>query len=174
MTTDSWGPTTWTLIHILAQRVYPNKNSINELFELITNIFSNLPCPICSEDSKKFLSKVKRDGIKTPKNLQDLFFVFHNMVNKKKGKSIVENDILEQYKYIFIAPVYKQFIQVYQTNGNMNLIQDNMQRTFIKQKLSNYIKKYLNLFISPFPKPTPLIEEKEKIVEEKEKVEELD
>jgi hypothetical protein len=36
-----------------------------------------------------------------------------------------------------------------------------MQRTFIKQKLNNYIRKYINLFITPFPKttPTPLIEE---------------
>jgi len=151
MTTEKWGPVTWTLIHILVQRVHSHQTSLFELFDLITSIVSNLPCPLCSDDSKKFLSKINKSGIKEPQHLQDIFFLFHNLVNKKKNKPLFDKHNLDKYKYIFIIPVYKQFIQVYNTNGNMKLLQDNMQRNIVKKNLNLYIKKYIPLFIKPYP-----------------------
>uniref|UniRef100_A0A6C0H697 thiol oxidase n=1 Tax=viral metagenome TaxID=1070528 RepID=A0A6C0H697_9ZZZZ len=147
MTTDKWGPVTWILIHVLAQRVHPS--SLHELFNLIKSLVSNLPCPLCSDDSKKFLSKINTLGIKEPMHLQDIYFLFHNIVNKKKNKPIFEKNKLNNYNNIYIIPVYKHFIKVYNSNGNIKLLQDNFQRDIVKKNLNTYIRKYISLFIIP-------------------------
>jgi hypothetical protein len=154
MTTDIWGPITWTLIHILSQRVH--QSALIELFDLIYSIVSFLPCPLCSDDSKSFMSKINKQGIKEPIHLQDIYFMFHNVVNKKKQKPLFKHENLVQYKYMFIIPVYQKFKQLYKTNNNIRLIHENFQRNLIKQKLNLYIRKYIKLLVYLYPKPMPI------------------
>ena len=57
-----WGPPTWTMLHILAEKVnetdYPRLSA--QLFGMVKRICAVLPCPECSEHATTFLNTIKQ------------------------------------------------------------------------------------------------------------------
>ena len=83
---EVWGPPIWTLFHVLAEkineRVYPFY--AGQLFSVIKNICSALPCPECTSDASIFLGKIKIQDLKTKTDFKNMVYLFHNYVNAKK------------------------------------------------------------------------------------------
>lgn len=82
-----WGQPIWFLFHTLSEKVKKESFLVirNELLTNIYAICNNLPCPTCSTHAIEFLNGVNFNTIRTKEDLKELFFNFHNQVNKKKG-----------------------------------------------------------------------------------------
>ena len=88
--TKEWGPYTWNMFHTLIIKIKDQHfDSIkNELLNKLINISYNLPCPICSKHSNEYFKKINKTKIKTKQDLSNLFFNFHNEVNKRLNKNL--------------------------------------------------------------------------------------
>jgi hypothetical protein len=142
---EVWGPPVWNFIHTLAEKV--NEDSFNSikvgLFSIIKRICINLPCPECSQHANHFLMKVNIFKIHSKSEFKHMLFVFHNAVNKRKRKQmVVYTNIIDRYKYMTIPNTYNNFINVYNTKGNLNLIMESFQRSFVIKDLEKWL--YLN------------------------------
>jgi hypothetical protein len=138
MSQSIWGPPTWTLFHTLIEKVTDEKIVV-PLFQYIVRICYNLPCPDCAGHAKAFFSKINHSSIKTKTDLRNLMYIFHNMVNKRKNKPLFHVDRLADYKTKNTIQVYNQFIQVYQTRGNIKLLADSLQRQMLVKEFKIWV-----------------------------------
>ena len=71
MSPNVWGPPVWMLLHSLAEKIKEEKFSEigPQLFNIIKNVCSNLPCPDCSMHATRFFSRVNFSLIKTKTDL---------------------------------------------------------------------------------------------------------
>ena len=62
---EIWGSTTWYLFHTLIHKIKESEflNLKNDYVYIIKTICSNLPCPECSQDATKLLSKVNFEAL---------------------------------------------------------------------------------------------------------------
>lgn len=147
---DVWGPAVWTLFHTLAEKVdETNYNKIHiSLFNMIKLICKNLPCPYCADDATRFLTKVTTDKISTKQGLKNTMYLFHNYVNRKKKKSMLNSQDLDTlYKFKNLAKVIINFINKYNTKGNMQLLTESFHRQFVLKEFKKWVRinvRYLN------------------------------
>jgi len=158
---EIWGPAVWTLFHTLTERIneyyYPYISS--KLFLFIIRICKFLPCPDCSNDSTKFLAKIKFSDLKTKDELKNTLYLFHNWVNNKKKKNLFNYSHLEIYKRYNLINVVNNFINKYQTKGNMNLITESFQRDVIIKDFKSWFINSIKAFITVINIPKVLTPE---------------
>jgi hypothetical protein len=146
---EVWGPPIWILFHVLAEkineRVYPFY--VGQLFSVIKNICSALPCPECTRDASIFLGKIKIQELKTKNDFKNMIYFFHNYVNAKKRKHLYNYSSLEVYKKYNIINVFNRFISVYHTRGNMKLLAESFQRQNIIKNLKAWFSKNIMAFM---------------------------
>ena len=84
-TKKEWGNATWYLFHTLSFKMKDEHfhELKNDFLNICTKICATLPCPDCSENATEIMRNVKRENIKTKKDLQLFFFDFHNSVNRR-------------------------------------------------------------------------------------------
>ena len=162
MSPKKWGPPIWTFFHMLAEKIKEDRfSSIGpQLFHFIISICNNLPCPECTNHAKMFLSRVDPKKVNNKKTLQDLLFVFHNVVNKRKHKQLFRYvEFLSLYKDKNIIDAFNDFVKAYATDGNMKLMTDNFHRKFLINSLKKwFIQNIANFDIiisKPHPNPGP-------------------
>lgn len=133
MSPKQWGPPTWTFFHTIIEKINEDSYNVisNQLFFYLFRICCYLPCPDCSKHARQFLSKVNPSGLKTKNDFKNLFYIFHNVVNKRKNKQLFNFDYLDNYKKFNLINTYKNFIIVYNTKGNMQLLAETFQRKLI-------------------------------------------
>jgi hypothetical protein len=138
-----WGPIIWNFIHTLAEKINEDSFNVikNGLFLMIKRICLYLPCPECSHHANYILSRVNLNKINTKTQFKNMLFEFHNMVNKRKRKPMYNNNILEKYKNMTIPGTYKNFIRVYNTKGNLNMIMESFQRSLVVKELDVWLQK---------------------------------
>jgi hypothetical protein len=142
MSPNTWGPPIWTLFHTLAEKIKEEEFTtlMPQIIFNIRKICSALPCPECSQHAMEFFKKVNVAGIKSKEDLRNLLCLFHNLVNKRKGKSLLKHDLVsELYSNKNLIEVYNNFIRVYQTNGNMNQLAESFQRKLIVLNFKKWI-----------------------------------
>ena len=166
-TPEVWGPATWTLFHVLAEKVnermYPR--IAGQLFDVIKRICSALPCPDCAQDATIFLNKVKLHELRSKKDFKNMVYMFHNYVNAKKRKPLYNVSNLEIYKKYNIVFVFNRFISVYHTKGNMRLLAESFQRQLIIRNVREWFSRNVCFFV-PCQQQTPaVVEEPVPVVE---------
>ena len=126
---EVWGPPIWTFLHTLAEKIKEDQYNkiVFVLLSFIRRICSYLPCPSCSKHATHFLNQIKPENYKTKSDFKTLFFMFHNQVNVRKRKQVFNHASLEKYSKMNLFYAYNQFIQVYNTKGNMNLLTESFQ-----------------------------------------------
>lgn len=148
MSPSTWGPSTWIFIHTLASKI--NESSFHiiraSLISSIIQICNNLPCPECAQHSKEFWYKVNISNIKTKKDLCNILFVFHNMVNKRKNYPLFRYENLEHYNTKNIITTYNIFSRNFNTRGNMNLINESFHRTRMLRNLKTWLMSNISHF----------------------------
>jgi hypothetical protein len=146
---ELWGPATWTLFHVLAEKVnehiYPR--IVGQLFDVIKKICSALPCPECAQDATQFLAKVKVHELKSKADFKNMIYVFHNYVNNKKRKPLFKYNNLDIYKNYHIVSVFNRFISFYHTKGNMRLLAESFQRQLIVRNVREWFSRNICFFI---------------------------
>ena len=164
---ELWGPATWTLFHVLAEKVnehmYPR--IAGQLFDVIKRICSALPCPECAQDATIFLAKIKVHELKTKVDFKNMIYMFHNYVNSKKRKPLFKYINLEVYKRYNIVSVFNRFISFYHTKGNMRLLAESFQRQLIVRNVREWFSRNIFFFI-PCNQPVPNVEEPTTVLNE--------
>ena len=149
-----WGPHVWTLFHTLAENIHDDKfNDLKTLlFSHIKSICKFLPCPDCSNHASYFLSKVNIQKIKTRNEFSGLFYIFHNVVNQRVNKPMFPVSQVSKYKQIPIFHAYSNFMNVFHTSGNMNLLNDSFHRTFVLKNITEFFRANGRFFVPKNPK----------------------
>lgn len=137
-----WGPPTWAFLHLLTIRIKDNLDAevYKSVFTFIQLICKHLPCPSCAHDAINFLSKIKVEDIHCKKKLLTTLYIFHNYVNKKTGKGAFPYGKLHRYSKIDFNTSIINFLKVYNTNGNMSLINESFHRKLIMKNVKKWIK----------------------------------
>ena len=144
-----WGPIIWTYFHTIAEKIKPEYESeIPLLYNTIKNICSYLPCPDCSRHATMFLSKVKKDRIRTKNDLIRLLWTFHNNVNQRlKKPEITLDECLNKYKKAITIQVIKKFLLLFSISSrNSKMMMDDFHRKKLFNEINNYFKNNIHKF----------------------------
>jgi hypothetical protein len=146
---EVWGPAVWTLFHSLIEQLNPDayQNVIMSMFRIIVRICKVLPCPDCSADASKFLARINLRDYKTNVEFKNMMYLFHNWVNAKKRKPLYNYSDLEKYSKLNLIYVLNNFIAKYNTKGNMRLLNESFQRSFVVKELVSWFKIYAYAFV---------------------------
>jgi len=143
-----WGPIIWKFFHVLLEKIKEESFSTIylSLFHQIKRICSYLPCPECSLHATHFLSTVKEQHISSKNDFKQMLYFFHNKVNIRKKKPFFPISQLNQYKNYPLIQTYNNFIKVYNTKGNLNMLTESFQRQLVikdfRKWLLNNIKNF--------------------------------
>lgn len=169
---EIWGPPIWTLFHTLAEKINPISypKVVNSLFGVIVRICKFLPCPECSKDASNFLAKIKISEYKTKDEFKNMLYLFHNYVNAKKRKPLFNYGYINKYSNLNLNIIIKNFIEHYNTKGNMNLLSDSFQRTLVVKDFINWFRYYSRAFTNSImyqqPHSNIIKESSDSIIEE--------
>ena len=145
---EVWGPPIWMFFHTITSKIKDglDVNVYKGLFRIIKTICKNLPCPTCSTDATLFLSKINEDVINSKQKLINNIYIFHNYVNKKNNKTLFNYNKILIYNQVDLALTIRQFIRVYNTSGNMNLLNESFQRQLAVKEFRRWLRANLNSF----------------------------
>jgi hypothetical protein len=146
---EVWGPAVWTLFHTLVEKLNPNAyNKIaGSFFAMIVQICRVLPCPECSRDASGFLAKINLNNYKTKDEFKNMIYLFHNWVNAKKRKPLYNYAYLQKYAHMNLGFVINDFISKYNTKGNMKLLAETFQRSFVIRNFKAWINGFGRAFV---------------------------
>jgi len=138
---EIWGPPIWTFFHVLAEKIKETEFTRvnNQLFSLIKRICSYLPCPECSKHAGEFLRKINMIQINTKDKFRGMLYVFHNVVNLRKRKNPFNFEHLVNYRNIKLIHAFNNFVHVYNTKGNMNMLTESFQRSLLLKDLRKWL-----------------------------------
>jgi len=83
----------------------------------------------------------------TKQDMRSSLFILHNIVNKRNQKTIQKLNILETYNKKNIIHCYNDFIRVFHTKGNLNLLTDTFQRDMLVSKLKKWMSANIKAFM---------------------------
>jgi len=148
--TMKWGEPTWFLFHTLSEKIKDESFASlkPELIQLIYSICTNLPCPDCSNHAKAYLDKINFNMIQNKEQLINMFFVFHNSVNNRKGYPLFKYDELrEKYSKAITINIIQNFLVTFsQKNKNVHMIANDMYRKRILNTITRWFDKNIQSF----------------------------
>jgi len=144
-----WGPPTWTMLHVLAEKIN-DADFVKlhlQLFGLIKRIAATLPCPDCAQHATLFLNKLKVSDYSTKELFINMLYLFHNMVNVRKKKPLFNHANMPRYKTIPIQIAYKNFVSVFNTRGDLRMLTETFQRQLVIKDLRAWLTTHRNSFL---------------------------
>lgn len=155
---EIWGPPIWTFFHTLAEKV--NDDSFHKikfsLFFFIKRICNFLPCPECSQHASQFLGRINVNAIQNKNQFKQMLCLFHNTVNKRRNKQKFAFENTIKYKYCNVGIAFNNFIKVYNTKGNMNLLTESFQRNLLINDLRKWLINNNKYFLTTRVIPQPI------------------
>ena len=163
---EVWGPAVWNLFHTLCEQLNENafKSVAPSLFNMIVRICKFLPCPDCALDATIFLANIKFSDIKNKTDLKNMIYLFHNWVNAKKKKRLFNYANMNAYANYNLLQVVNNFIEKYNTTGNMKLLTESFQRQLVKKEFIKWFNLAHRAFI-PIPLPKPVLKPVEPVIQ---------
>ena len=148
MSPNTWGPSIWKFFHILSYCIKDDHfNTVGKnILPIIKQICRSLPCNICSAHATQFLNKINSSQIKSKNDLINIIYIFHNYVNKTKNKPMFNVSDLSIYQNSNIVDAYNNFVNSYQTRGNMKLMADSFARSNTLKLVKQFITNNANSF----------------------------
>ena len=148
MSPKIWGPVIWTLIHSLAYNINAeDKKSIQELYYVISNMISSVPCPTCSSDGAAIIKTIPANRINTKTDIMNTLIYVHNRVNTKLSKpqfNPLDNE--SKYKNVNLVSYVNQYHRIMtQRKYNRDLMHGWRVKRGITQFVS-YMTNNKNLF----------------------------
>ena len=145
----TWGPPTWTLLHIIPEKIDHDKfvKYKDSIIRLIVTICSNLPCPNCSQHASEYMKRVNFIAIKTPEDLKKMLFVFHNSVNQRKGYAQYSYDDMNKYVDLDYTTVVSEFMSHFQKKIYApNLMAQQIYRQSQVAIVKTWFKEHIDIF----------------------------
>jgi len=105
MDPNVWGKHGWIFLHSITM-AYPDKpteydkNNYKHFFHLLMFV---LPCEVCREHFKQYISEIPIDNALTcKKKLVEWLINIHNKTNESLGKPVLNyNDVIDIYKNLY-------------------------------------------------------------------------
>jgi hypothetical protein len=141
-----WGASCWYLFHGLAARVKEDEFDVIklELWNMITEVCHNLPCPDCKKHATAAMAKANKPFIlKSKQNLEMFLFEFHNMVNARKYYKLFTMEEYEsKYRNANLKNIIINFVNVFnQSSHNIKQPMENFHRRLFIEKFMAWIEK---------------------------------
>jgi hypothetical protein len=150
MSKSVWGPATWSLLHCLVLKISDDipKSTLDELKTVISSIFSNLPCPICSNHAVSLMNSSGFKQINTIAALRVYMFHFHNKVNETLKKPQMKyEDHLILYNQMNFELVVKNVFNIYNNlNTGVTMMLYSFHRTNLLRDIDAFLKKNQGLY----------------------------
>ena len=129
MKASIWGPNTWNLLHIIAEKVYEDKFDLckNDIYKMISLICSSIPCPICKENATTYLNKNNINKADNKTKLKEYIFNLHNEANVHANNPISDKSVLKRYETLSFSQVFYTYYNLYSKNKS-----DDIQYSFRK------------------------------------------
>lgn len=145
-----WGEPTWFFLHTLAEKAKPeNFTRIKyDLIRLIYTICTNLPCPDCSNHAKIYLDSINLNEINSKDDLKNMLFVFHNVVNKRKGHPIFTiEELNEKYSNAVTLNIITNFLYYFSDRSRSpKMIAGDLHRSRLIGSIKEWLNQYLYCF----------------------------
>ncbi len=134
--TVEWGPRLWRILHSLVEktgRVTLNRQQAEESRlwnSFLMNLRKSLPCIHCRKHysdyllSNPYITILTKIGTERQNRLREWFYIFHNSVNTRTGKTY--DKTLEELPTIYGSYLSTDF------NTDRNILLDNMRRALQK------------------------------------------
>jgi hypothetical protein len=143
-----WAISTWMLFHVLIEKIsdtfYLNKRY--EIWKMLVLVCSELPCPICRSHAVQYLKNIDGSRLATRENFKRFMFDFHNDVNNRIGKPVIDYSQIDMYKNYTISTALTYFDKFYSKryNGVLSIgLQSNMiERRVVLTKVVEWFRKY--------------------------------
>ena len=147
-TPEVWGPPTWTLFHVMSEKVNEKAYPLlcDKMLIMVKLICKNLPCPYCATDATNYLNRISLGNLKTKRQFKDMLYLFHNYVNNKKKKGLFNYANINYYSTQNIAVASNNFIRVYHTKGNMQQLSESFQRQLVLNTFRRWMKENIKYF----------------------------
>jgi hypothetical protein len=145
-----WGEPTWFLFHTLCYKLKDEYflQIKNDFLNICFIICRNLPCPTCAEHATQYVQNINVNAIQNKQQMKDLFFEFHNMVNKRKGFAIYnKNDLDDKYSKAITVAIIQNFIYHFRDKSRSirNIANDFFREKSIVQ-INQWFSKNLQYF----------------------------
>lgn len=145
-----WGEPTWFLFHVLSVKIKDDRFQMIRV-DLLNQIYAicvNLPCPDCANHAKTYLDGINFNTIQTKSDLKKMLYIFHNIVNKRKGYPLFSYDQLdEKYSKAITMRIIQNFmIHFSDRSRSLKLLPTDLYR----QRLYEQMKIWFNNNISAF------------------------
>jgi hypothetical protein len=143
MSPAQWGPPTWLFLHALVEKIdeshFPDISI--PLFNIVSQICKNLPCPECASHATVFMNSVKMNTIQTKENFKMMLFYFHNKVNLLKKKPTFIASSLDKYATVNLPIAFSMFVSEYTKKPvNFKLMTD----ASVRRRIINNTTTWLN------------------------------
>ncbi len=148
--TMKWGKPTWFLLHTLAEKIDSAKfiEIRKQFLDIIYSICSNLPCPDCANHAKTYLDGINFNTIYTKEDMKNMLFIFHNMVNQRKGYAVFSREELDsKYSTAITVNIINNFlIHSLTKNSAPQMISNDMFRRRIIQNVQEWLTQNIHCF----------------------------
>jgi hypothetical protein len=152
----TWGEPTWFLLHTIAEKISEQEFQARrtDILNIIYTICTNLPCHICSDHAKEYLTtkvNFRSGGVRTRTDLKQVLFQFHNTVNQRKNYPIFTQDQLnEKYARANVKNIVYNFFANFQDKSkNPKKLSNELYRSRIVLQLKEWFKENIGIFDSP-------------------------
>jgi hypothetical protein len=149
--TMKWGEPTWFLLHTIAEKVRDESfQSIrDELLQIIYTICTNLPCPDCATHATAYLNGINFNAIQTKEQLKNMLFIFHNVVNARKGyPQFYRGDLDEKYSKAVTLNIILNFMKYFENKtSNSHMMANNLYRTKAITSIKSWFNNNMRYFI---------------------------
>ena len=148
-----WGRYTWILLHTMAEQIKEERflQLRNEIMHIIYTICTNLPCPMCADHAKEYLSRSNLMNAQSKEELKYELFKFHNTVNLRKQYPQFTIDQLNSLysKSIPRVTIQNFLVQFNNKSKSMKLLADELHRQNITQNLKAWFDVHIHDFNDP-------------------------
>ncbi len=144
-----WGEPTWWFLHTVAHKVVDFPKVRSGLLNIIYQTCVNLPCPVCAKHAKTYLDGINFNTIQTKEDLKRVLFVFHNVVNERKGVPLFPADELDaKYSTANTRNIFNNFIRHFQDrNRSPGLIADDLFRAKLAREFVGWFNANGSFFL---------------------------
>ena len=145
-----WGPQIWILLHCITIKIKEQHFSEQKknITNMISQICSNVPCPLCASHATGLLRKFNIHHVKTKDQLIRLIFTLHNDVNTKLKKrpfdfvNLLSTYQDHNFKNVLVQ-YYNTFISV---NFGEKMMLYSFRRKLFLKNFHTYFKDNIDLY----------------------------
>ena len=146
----AWGEPTWFLFHTLSEKLKDEAFPLirKELLDKIYSICKFLPCPTCADHATEYLNGINFNAIRTKTDLKQMFYNFHNEINRKKGYPIFPySDLDDKYSKANTVAILQYFMSHFEKKSkSIRMIANDFHRSNLVLSLKEWFNQNIQYF----------------------------